>query len=181
MSESTNPTYVVPSGYVLRWERPTYDLLKKTDETVEGAAWITACKKHGTVHDAATQGAAEALGRKADRITWCDGCRTDAASQPPKPAATPTRPGTIKVTVPLVIEVEVSRWAGDDDAKVSALVESIKAQTGADDEKAAEPADLLLSKVKDPAEIKTEVADWVLAQVQGLERITETGALVTIK
>jgi len=181
MSDSTNPTYAIPAGYVLRWERPTYDLLKKTDESVEGAAWITACKKHGTTHDAPTQGAAEKLGRQADRAEWCDGCKTDAAAKPAKTPTTPAKPGKIKVSVALVVEVDVSRWAGDDDAKVSALIDSIKEQTGADDDRAKELADLLLSKVKDPAEIKTEVAEWVLAQVQGLERITETGALVTIK
>lgn len=182
MSEPTTPTTVetvVPAGYVLRWERPTYDLLKKTGE-VEGSPWIVACKLHGTTHDVATQGAGDKAGRKVERVEWCAGCKADADAAPAK-TTTAAKPGTVKVPVHLTVEVDVSKWSGEDAEKLAALVESIKTQTGADDDRAGEIAALVMSKVKDTAEVKAEIAAWVLEQVKGLDRISETEAVVTLK
>lgn len=69
-----------PEGYSIRWPKPAFDLLKRTAEAPEGSpAWLVRCNSHGTSTPAADTKAADKLGTKAGRLTWCRGCKADAA------------------------------------------------------------------------------------------------------
>jgi hypothetical protein len=169
---ATAPAYTIPEGYNLKWERPSFHLLV-SDGSVEGASkWLVACVKHGATTPADTLTKADLAGRKADRATWCEGCKADMASAP-----APAAPGTIRVNINLTVEVAEAKWAGEP-ADLAKLVKAIQAQTGATDEAAAELAKLVVGKTTD---IRGEVRDHVLAHVQGMTKIKDTGAIVTLR
>jgi nitrite reductase/ring-hydroxylating ferredoxin subunit len=63
-----------PTGYVVRWPHAGYDLLR-SDGTTEGPAWLVRCNAHGATTEAANTKSGDQLGRKADRATWCAGCK----------------------------------------------------------------------------------------------------------
>jgi hypothetical protein len=66
-----------PTGYVVRWPHGGYDLLR-SDGTTEGPAWLVRCNVHGATTEAANTKSGDQLGRKADRATWCAGCKKAA-------------------------------------------------------------------------------------------------------
>lgn len=168
----TVPAYAIPAGYALKWERPSFHLLL-SDGTVEGASkWLVACVKHGSTTPADTLTKADLAGRRADRATWCDGCKADMADAP-----APAAPGTIRVLVNLAIEVQADKWAGEP-ADLASLVAAIQAQTGSTPEAAAELAKLVVGKATDT---RAEVRDHVLKAVAADERITAIGATVTLR
>jgi hypothetical protein len=69
-----------PDGYSIRWPKPAFDLLKRDDSAPEGSpAWLVRCNSHGTTTPAAGTRAADKLGTRAGRLTWCKGCKADAA------------------------------------------------------------------------------------------------------
>jgi hypothetical protein len=69
-----------PEGYSIRWPKPAFDLLKRDDSAPEGSpAWLVRCNAHGTTTEAKDTKAADKLGTKAGRLTWCKGCKADAA------------------------------------------------------------------------------------------------------
>ena len=69
-----------PQGYMIRWPKPAFDLLKRTDQAPEGSpAWLVRCNSHGTTTPAKDTRAADKLGTRAGRLTWCKGCKADAA------------------------------------------------------------------------------------------------------
>lgn len=166
------PAYTIPAGYGLKWERPSFHLLI-SDGTVEGAdKWLVACIKHGTTTPAATLTKADLLGRKGDRATWCPGCKKDFADLP-----APVAPGTVRVLVNLAVEVDASKWTTQD-TDTAGLAEVLAKQLGVSAEKAAELAGLVVDKAVD---VRAEVRDFVLAQVQADERIKAAGATVTLR
>jgi hypothetical protein len=69
-----------PEGYSIRWPKPAFDLLKRDDSAPEDSpAWLVRCNAHGTTTPAADTRAAEKLGTRAGRLTWCQGCKAEAA------------------------------------------------------------------------------------------------------
>ena len=69
-----------PQGYMIRWPKPAFDLLKRTDQAPEGSpAWLVRCNAHGTTTPAVNTRVADKLGTKAQRPGWCKGCQSDAA------------------------------------------------------------------------------------------------------
>ena len=69
-----------PEGYEIRWPKPAFDLLKRTDQAPEGSpAWLVRCNLHLTTTQAKDTRAADKLGTRAGRLTWCKGCKADAA------------------------------------------------------------------------------------------------------
>lgn len=69
-----------PEGYSIRWPKPAFDLLKRDDSAPEGSpAWLVRCNAHGTTTPAKDTKAADKLGTRASRLTWCKGCKSDAA------------------------------------------------------------------------------------------------------
>ena len=60
-----------------------YDLLKRTDgwrtANPDSPAWLVRCNTHNTTTPATGGKAGDALGTKAGRLTWCKGCKADAA------------------------------------------------------------------------------------------------------
>lgn len=69
-----------PDGYSIRWPKPAFDLLKRDDSAPEGSpAWLVRCNAHGTTTPAKDTRAADKLGTRAGRLTWCKGCKADAA------------------------------------------------------------------------------------------------------
>lgn len=70
--------YTLPAGYAVRWPHGGYDTLKKIDSKVEGPAWQITCNDHGEMTEIKTVKDGDALGRKADRATWCGGCKKAA-------------------------------------------------------------------------------------------------------
>jgi hypothetical protein len=176
-TDTTTKTYTVPEGYALVQEKAGYDLLKKTATDVVGAAWIVADNAHGATTTADNRHDADKLGTKAGRAGWCEQCKADLDAAP---AATATAPGVLKVNVNLTVEVDAAKWSGDTDVQgTEALIAAIKAQfPGLSDDKAAELVGIVATKATDP---RAEVRDFVLAQVQGLDRIKEIGATVTLR
>ena len=70
-----------PAGYDIRWPKAAFDLLKRNDTAAEGApAWLVRCNKHGTTTPATDTKAGDKLGTKAERPSWCEGCKADAAA-----------------------------------------------------------------------------------------------------
>lgn len=176
---TTTKVYELPAGYVTRWERTAYDLLKKTDTETDGSAWLVACNTHGTTTPAAKVDEGDKLGTKAQRVTWCDGCKTAEDARPAKSTSTPAAPGTIKVNVNLAVEVNAAKWSGEDQP-TDDLIAAIKA-TGADDDHAAELAALVLGRLTDPEGFRAQVREFILEQVQELEKVTASGAVVTLR
>lgn len=69
-----------PEGYSIRWPKPAFDLLKRDDSAPEDSpAWLVRCNAHGTTTPAKDTRAADKLGTRAGRLTWCKGCKADAA------------------------------------------------------------------------------------------------------
>ena len=69
-----------PQGYEIRWPKPGFDLLKRTAEAPEGSpAWLVRCNTHQATTPAENTKAADKLGTRAGRLTWCKGCKADAA------------------------------------------------------------------------------------------------------
>jgi hypothetical protein len=66
----------LPTGYTVRWDNGAYDLAKKGEgANAKSAMWIVICKTHGTTTTADSVKAADVLGRRAGRATWCTGCK----------------------------------------------------------------------------------------------------------
>ena len=73
-------THAPPQGYMIRWPKPAFDLLKRTDQAPEGSpAWLVRCNSHGTTTPAKDTRAADKLGTRAGRLGWCKGCKAEAA------------------------------------------------------------------------------------------------------
>jgi len=69
-----------PEGYSIRWPKPAFDLLKRDDSAPEGSpAWLVRCNVHGTTTPAKDTRAADRLGTRAGRLTWCPACKAEAA------------------------------------------------------------------------------------------------------
>jgi hypothetical protein len=69
-----------PEGYQIRWPKGGYDLLKANAQAPEGSpAWLVRCNAHGTTTPAANGKAGDKLGTTAGRLTWCRGCKAEAA------------------------------------------------------------------------------------------------------
>ena len=65
---------------MIRWPKPAFDLLKRTDQAPEGSpAWLVRCNSHGTTTPAKDTRAADKLGTRAGRLGWCKGCKAEAA------------------------------------------------------------------------------------------------------
>ncbi len=66
-------------GYAIVKTTAGFDQFAKTDNSAEGAAWLTRCNLHGTTTPAGNRKAGRGLGSAAARATWCRGCKTAAA------------------------------------------------------------------------------------------------------
>ena len=71
-----------PEGYVIRWPKGGYDLLKRLAGAPEGSpAWLVRCNLHHTTTPSTGGKAGDALGTKAGRLEWCPGCQADAKAE----------------------------------------------------------------------------------------------------
>jgi hypothetical protein len=63
-------------GYVVRWPKPGYDLLLKTDAAPgDGSKWLVRCNQHGQTLAVSGTAEGDRKGRQADRDGWCSGCK----------------------------------------------------------------------------------------------------------
>jgi hypothetical protein len=72
-----------PEGYEIRWPKPAFDLLKRTDgwrtAHPDSNPWLVRCNAHGTTTKASDTKEGDKLGSKAGRLTWCKKCQAEAA------------------------------------------------------------------------------------------------------
>lgn len=75
-------------GYVVRWPKPGYDLLLKTDGApADAPKWLVRCNEHGQTLAVSATAEGDRKGRRADRDAWCAGCKRAAAKAKREAAA----------------------------------------------------------------------------------------------
>ena len=177
---TTTKVYELPAGYVTR---SGADRVRPPQEDRHRDRWVRLVRSPATPTGPRPPPTkvdeGDKLGTKAQRVTWCDGCKTAEDARPAKSTSTPAAPGTIKVNVNLAVEVNAAKWSGEDQP-TDDLIAAIKA-TGADDDHAAELAALVLGRLTDPEGFRAQVREFILAQVQELEKVAGSGAVVTLR